>query len=184
LAILKLDEHFSDLSRLGARIDEIDMKSNFDFEQSERLIMLFAQAGQAVSEDIAEFVAVLNESRTTAEAAAQKVAGKADQIRARKEDIQQKMSRFETLSEKVNQLNQSLMQFKRPTGEALSQDEQTQLKAQLAAIGNQLQILIEEAQELKSVGQEAKIKVLEQNAESMRQSLIAVSQKISGLTLQ
>ncbi len=94
------------------------------------------------------------------------------------------MSRFESLSQKVGLLNQTLIQFKRPAGETLTNEEIVELKASLANIAGQLQELIEEAQVMKSVGQESKIKVLEQNAESMRQSLIAVSQKINGMMLQ
>jgi hemerythrin superfamily protein len=181
LAVLTLDEHFSELSRLSNRIDEIDLKSNFDFEQSERLITRFAEAGQAISEDIGQFVKVLNETREQAEQAAQKVSAKADLLKVRKEDMQVKMERFHLLSEKVRQLNQSLVQFKRPAGETLTEQDKTELKTRLGDMSSQLQALIEEAQILKEVGHESKMKVLEQNAESMRQSLIAVSQKITGM---
>src|SRR5688500_13811499 len=82
-AVLTLDEHFADLNRLSARIEEIDLKSSFDFEQSERLITHFAETGNAITTDINQFVAALNEARTQAEAVAEKVAAKADQLRAR-----------------------------------------------------------------------------------------------------
>lgn len=185
LAVLTLDEHFSDLNRLASRIDEIDLKSNFDFEQSERLMTLFAEAGQAIANDIVQFVNVLNETRAQAEAAAEKVAAKADQLKIRKEDVQGKMARFEVLSQKVSQLNQSLIHFKRPAGETLSETEMAELKQRLGNIADQLQALIEEAQILRNIGHDSKIKILEQSAESMRQSLVAVGQKISGMmTLQ
>jgi hypothetical protein len=182
LAILTLDEHFAELNRLASRIEEIDLKSNFDFEQSERLIHRFAEAGQSISEDIVLFVKVLNETREQAELAAQKVSAKADILKVRKVDIQEKMARFQVLSEKVSELNRSLMQFQRPAGEALSPAEIGEMKTRLTEISLQLQPLIEEAQLLKNLGYESKMKVLEQNAESLRQSLLAVSQKISGIT--
>lgn len=178
LAVLALDEHFSDLKRLSARIDEIDMKSNFDFEQSERMINLFAETGQAISGDIANFVDVLNEARAEAELAAQKVSLKAEQLKVRKEEIQSKMTRFHSLSEKVGQLNETLLHFRRSPGEALSEQDRAELKVRLAEIASQLNGLIDEAQELQNVGHDSKIKILEQNADSMRQSLIAVSKKI------
>jgi tetrahydromethanopterin S-methyltransferase subunit G len=180
-AVLTLDEHFSDLNRLASRVEEIDLKSNFDFEQSERLITRFAEAGQAISEDIGVFVKVLNETREKAELAAQKVSAKADILKGRKEDIQEKMGRFQVLSDKVTLLNQSLMQFQRPAGEAYTAEEAQELKSRLNEISSQLQPLIEEAQQLKTVGYDSKMKVLEQNAESLRQSLIAVNQKITGM---
>ena len=179
LTVLAIDEHFSDLKRLSARIDEVDLKSNFDFEQSERLIMHFAESGQALSNDIARFVEALTEARATAEVDAQKVSAKADQLKLRKDNIQDKMARFHVLSEKVTQLNESLLDFKRSTGEVMTEQDRADLKIRLGTIGSQLSSLIDEAQVLKEVGRESKILVLEQNAESMRQSLIAVSRKIN-----
>lgn len=185
LAVLTLDAHFSDLKRLSERIESIDLKSNFDFEQSEKLINLFAETGEAISADIAHFVNVLNETRGEAEAAAEKVSARADQLKLRRNDIQDKMARFHALSEKVVELNQSLLEFKRPEGEVLSEADKEELKARLTEVAAQLSGLIDEAQELKDLGHDAKIKDLEQNAEAMRQSLIAVSKKITGMvTLQ
>lgn len=185
LAILTLDEHFSNLKRLSERIDEIDMKSNFDFEHSERLIGHFAETGQAISSDILNFVNVLNEARTQAELAAQKVSAKADQLKIRRDEIQQKMSQFQNLSEKVSKLNEALIQFKRPAGETLSEQDRVELKSKLTEVAGQLNELIDEAQHLKDVGHESKIRTLEQNADSMRQSLIDVSKKIDMMiTLQ
>jgi hypothetical protein len=48
----------------------------------------------------------------------------------------------------------------------------------MAEFETRLAPLIEEAQTLKRLGQEAKIKILEQSADSLGQSLQAVSQKI------
>ena len=126
-------------------------------------------------------MSVLNQARAEAEAAAEKVSAKANQLKVRKEDIQEKMTRFQTLSDKVSQLNESLLSFKRSPGEELSEAERANLKVRLAEIASQLNGLIEEAQVLQNVGQESKIKVLEQNADSMRQSLVAVSKKIDTL---
>ena len=179
LSVLSIDEHFSDLKRLSARIDEIDLKSNFDFEQSERLINHFAESGQALSDDIARFVEVLTDARAGAEIDAQKVSAKADQLKSRKDNIQDKMARFHILSEKVNVLNESLLQFKRPAGEVLTEQDRADLKNRLGDIAGQLDSLIDEAQGLREVGKESKINVLEKNAESMRQALLAVSRKIS-----
>jgi hypothetical protein len=185
LAVLTLDAHFSDLKRLSERIESLDLKSNFDFEQSEKLINLFAETGEAISADIAHFVNVLNETRGEGEAAAEKVSARADQLKLRRTDIQDKMARFHALSEKVVELNQSLLEFKRPEGEVLLEADKEQLKARLTEVAAQLSGLIDEAQELKDLGHNAKIKDLEQNAEAMRQSLIAVSKKITGMvTLQ
>jgi hypothetical protein len=181
LAVLTLDEHFNDLKRLSERIEEMDLKSNSDFEQSEKLINHFAETGQAISTDIASFVSILSESRAVAELAAQKVMAKSELLKLRKDDIQNKLSRFEVLSQKVTHLNESLLQFKPADRKALSELEKVELKSRLSEINAQLNYLIEEAQVLKDVGHESKIKTLEQNADSMRQTLIAAGKKISAV---
>lgn len=180
-AVLTVDEHFADLKRLSTRIDELDLKSNFDYEQSQRLITRYAETGQKLTKDIVAFVEALTNARAQAEMDAQRVSAKADQLKARKENTQDHMARFEILSDKVRALNESLLEFKRPPGETLSDQDRETLKGRLAEVTAQLGGLIEEAHELKEIGRELKLKVLESNADSMRQSLMAVSLKIKGL---
>lgn len=124
---------------------------------------------------------LLNETRVQAEVSAQKVSEKVEQIKIRKEERNEKMSRFHDLNLKVNQLNQSLIQFKRPVGEVLSDIEREEVRGRLRETANQLMDFITEAEQLKAIGQESKLKKLDKNAEAMRKSLVAVNQKINGL---
>ncbi len=179
--VLTLDEHFSELKRLSDRVAEMELKSNFDFEQTEKLIKHFAEVGQTISTDIALFVNALNEARAEAELAAQKVAVKTEQLKARKEDTQGNFLRFEALNQKVAGLNVTITQFRPSPDKTLSEEERTELKNKLGNVRGQLKLFIEEAEQLKEIGREAKIKVLEQNADSMRDTLIAVSKKIDSL---
>ena len=181
LAVLTLDAHYTDLKRLAERIEALELKSNFDFDQSEKLMTHYAETGQAISQDIAQFVQVLNDTRSEAEAAAAKVSAKAELLELRKNDVQEKMGRFHALSAKVTQLNESLLDFKRPSDESFTDADRELVKGRLSEIASQLGGLILEADQLKELGREGKIKILEQNAESMRQSLIAVEKKISGI---
>ncbi len=181
LAVLSLDENFANLMRLSSRIDEVDLKSNFDFDQVEKLITLFSETGEKISSDIAGFVQVLNEARTAAESSAERVAVKAQQLRFKKDDTADKMIQFNQLSEKVSKLNESLLQFRRVDGQELSEQDKVDLKNRLNEVAGQLKGFIAEAEALKNLGQESKLKVLEQNADAMRQSLIAVSKKIESL---
>ena len=181
--VLDLDTHFSDLARLGAKIDEMDLKSNFDFEQVERLIHHFAETGNLVSAHIIRMSEELTKAREAAESAALKVAKRAEQLQARKLEIQEKMNQFQSLSEKVTQLNLSLRDLAHLNGttESLSPEDRSQIAQRLNAVELQLPALIDEASVLKTEAQSAKIKILEQNADSMRQSLLAVQQKLSSL---
>lgn len=179
LAVLTLDEHFMSLQRLADRIDEIDVKSNFDLKQSEKLLNAFTEAGQAIGEDVNNFVAILNKAQAEAESAAQKVAARAEHLKIRKDEIQEKMAQFQNLSQKVHELNSILVIFKRPPGEILSEQESADLKSKLGQIAGHVNLLIDEAEKFREIGHVSKIKILEQNAESLRQSLVTVSKKIS-----
>jgi hypothetical protein len=180
-SVVQLDQHFSDLIRLGARIDEMDLKSNFDYEQADRLIAHFAETGQEVSNKIRVMSAALNDARSQAETAAERVAARAEQLQARKNEIQMKMDQFRLLGEKVARLTESLSDLKQPGEDLTSEQGQAVLTSRLANFELLLHPLIEEAKTLKEVAQSSKIKALEQSADSMRQSLIAVSQKLSSL---
>jgi chromosome segregation ATPase len=183
-AVLKLDTYFSELIRLGAKIETLDLKSDFDFEQAERLIKSFAKNGEGVSEEIVLMLNALTDLRTQAEAAATIVAERADILQARKNEQQAKMEHFRVLGEKVRDLTASLSAFKMNEGANLSDEERASLTAHLAEFETQLRPLIEEAQALKKEGQQSKIKILEQSADSLGQSLAAVSQKLSAVREQ
>ena len=91
------------------------------------------------------------------------------------------MEEFRLLGEKVRDLTTSLSGFKFQEGAQLSDEERSQLTSRLAEFEARLRPLIEEAQTLKKVGHESKIKILEQSADSLGQSLQAISQKISSV---
>lgn len=177
-AIVKLDNYFSEMVRLGDRIETMDLKSDFDFEQAERLIKVFAECGEGVSEEVLNMSNALTELRSHAEAAANMVAVKAEIIQARKNEQAQKMEEFRLLGEKVRELTLSLSNFRLQEGGQLSFEERAKLAARLEEFESRLHPLIDEANNLRKEGQSAKMKILEQNADSLGQSLQAVSQKI------
>lgn len=178
-AILKLDNHFSEMIRLGSKIETMEMKSDFDFEQAERLIKHFAECGEGVSTEVVQMSNALLELRGQAEAAASIVAQRAEILQARKNEQAQKLEAFRLLGEKVRELTTSLSTFKIPEGEELSEQERASITSRLAEFETRLRPLIDEAQALRKEGQNSKIKSLEQGADSLSQSLLAVSQKIN-----
>ncbi len=178
-SVIALDTYFSELIRLGSRIEEMELKSDFDFEQVQRLMNHFAECGQGVSEQIVTMSAALNESRAKAEAAAQVVAERAGQLQVRKDDVQAKMDELRQLGDNVRELTLSLSELKKPEGETVSEDDRAKISMRLSEFDLQLRPLIEKAQQLKETGQNARMKVLEQSADSLRQSLLAISQKLS-----
>lgn len=177
-SVLKLDNHFTELDRLSALIHEIEIKSEFDVSQLRKLMGLFSEHGEAVGVEVAEMAKQLNESRMRAEASAQLVSEKAEELRAYQEKQNSSMEAFQELTAKVQSLNQQLVDLKKPEGEAFSEEEKVQVASRLSQIELQLGPLIEEALRLKEAAHEAKMKSLEQNADSLTQSLMAVRKKI------
>ena len=177
--VLNLDNYFSELIRLGAKIETMEMKSDFDFEQAEKLITRFTECGQGVSDEVVHLSQGLNELRTKSEAAAQVVAARAEMLRARKDDSQSKMDALRALGEKVRVLTLSLVDLKKIEGDTATEEDRAKISMRLSEFELELRPLIEEAQKLKEEGQNSKIKVLEQSADSLRQSLVAISQKLS-----
>ncbi len=184
LSVSALDTHFSELVRLSAKIDELPLKSDTDYEQLERLLIRFAENGDGVSKQIMLMSQALSESRSKAEAVAQAVALKAEQLQNRKLDEQKKMEQFRLLGEKVRDLSATLSEFKDLDGANLSTEDKEKMLVRLVDFEVQLRPLIEEATTLKKEGHLAKMKILEQNADSLSQSLLAVSKRLSGFQSQ
>jgi hypothetical protein len=179
-----LDANFFELIRLGNKIDEINLKSDTDYEQLERLLKRFAEYGDGVSSQIVLMSQALTDSRAQAEAVAQAVSIKAALLHERKVAEQKKMEQFRLLGEKVRELSSSLMEFKELDGAGLSEDDKKKMSARLADLELSLRPLIDEATSLRKEGHSLKMKVLEQNADSLTQSLTAVSKKLSGFQLE
>ncbi len=177
-AVLALDNYFSELNRLGAKIEEAELKADFDFDQMQKLLVRFAEYGDGVSREVVAMSQALNDARAQAESAAQKVSAKAMEFQTLQQARQLKMDQFRQLGERVHALNASLMDLKQPEGAPLSDADREMIAARLTEFEKQLLPLINEAEQLKNDAQASKMKILEQGADSLRQSLLAVNQKL------
>lgn len=169
-AVTALDSHFHELSRLGAKIEEAELRTDFDFEQMQKLLNRFAEYGQSISTEVVTLSQSLNEARAQAETTAKKVSEKALEYQALHQERQSKMNQFRELGEKVNALNASL--------QGLDKHNQDEVKSRLTNFDEQIRPLIDEAENLKNEAQTIRMKTLEQGADSLRQSLIAVNEKL------
>ncbi len=177
--VLSLDTHFQSLERLSTRIGESELKSEFDYSQIRRLMLAFAESAHSVSTEFVELLTVISEAKNRAEAAAQVVAAKADQLKERQDNEQIQAEAFRSLTEKVSLLNSEMKLLQRPAGETLSEEDKAVLTEQLAKLDLQLRPLIEEAVHLKKEARTSGLKTLEQNADALGQSLAAASHKLS-----
>lgn len=182
-SVLALDSHLADLERLGAKINEAQMKSDFDREQMRRLLTHFAEYGQNVAHEVTELSTHLNAARARAEEVAVGVAKRATELESRQADHKSQWDQFQALNERVRALNASISCLRRPEGVILSADEQDHLAASLGGLDLQLEPLIAEAERIRAQAQQTNVKLLEQNADALAQSLLAVRQKIRGLSV-
>ncbi len=183
-SVLALDEHFGELERLGNKINSLDMKSEFDFEHAQRLMNRFAECGEGVSVEISSLATHLGEARERAEAMAKGISARVDLITARKGEKQAKIDKFNALSEKVRELSVLLSQMRRPQGEIYSDEERAKITMSLSQIELQLGPLILEAQAFRKEARESKMKLLEQNADSLTATLQTIEQRLGALNLR
>lgn len=181
-SVLSLDANFSSLERLSAQIDELELKNEFDFKQMRLFMNKFAECGDAVSTEIVQLAQLLGESRARAESAGKLVSAKAELLQSRQTEEDKQTAAFLALAGKVQKLNQDLQDFKKPEGETMSDNDRAILTHRFAEVEQHIEPLIKEARQIKKEAQLAKMKVLEQNADALSQSLVAVKQKLSGFT--
>lgn len=178
--VLSLDTHFASLERLSERIDETELKSEFDIAQARKLMLAFSESAHAVSTEFVELLQVINDAKTRSENAARKVAAKAEQLQSRQTEEEVKFQAFRELTTKVSRINDEMKTLQKPEGTTLSSEEKAQLAEQLSSFEVQLRPLIEEALIIKKDAQKSQLKVLEQNADALSQSLTAASKKLTG----
>lgn len=178
-SVLNLDTHFSDLERLSTRIQDLELKTDFDMNQARQLMARFSESAQAVSTEIVELATRLEEARTRAEENGRIVALKAEELQSKQDNNESKMAAFLKLTAKVAELNEELKTLRKREGEEYSEAEKEAVNGRMARLRLQLQPLIDEANVLKDEARVSKLKVLEQNADSLSQSLSAISQKLA-----
>ena len=173
-----LDGIFNELERVGGKISTMDLKTEQDLEHGQRLFARFAELGESVAAEVTHLSVQLNEARVRAEAVAKLVAERAEVLNSRRTYQNQKMEEFRVLGEKVRDLSDRLAELKRPDGGSLSQGERAELMQALGHFEAQLAPLIAEAEALRRTAQEAKMKTLTKNADSLTQTLQAVQKKL------
>ncbi len=177
-SVLALDNYLSELERVGTKISTMKMSSEFDLEHMRKLMGRFAECGQGVSVEVTGLSNHLNEARARAEAVAKVVAERADILNDRKSEQHEKLDQFRLLGEKVRALNTEMSNLRPPEGAEMSPEDRTKLSLSLVDFDAKLQPLIDEAQTMKKDAQEAKMKTLEQNADSLAQTLLSVRKKL------
>lgn len=177
-SVLALDQYLIELERVGEKIKSAPMKTEFDIEQVRRLMVRFAEYGQGVSTEVTNLSTRLNEARARAEAIATEIGKRADELNGVSATQQEVWERFRALNEKVQELNRAITALKKPAGEEYTDQDRKRLSDGLTRFETQFDSLIEESRQLRKEAQELRMKTLEQNADSLAQTLQSVRNKI------
>ncbi len=177
-AVLALESGLGDLERIAQKISTSDLKSESELKLVHKLMVRFAECGQAVASEVAELSTHLNSARSRAERASEIVADRAKMLRDRKTEEQIKLEQFHNLSEKVRSLNLSLCELKPTNTESISLQERLHISAKLEDIREQLFPLIEESRNIQGEARKSKMKTLEKKADSLTQTLQSVRDKL------
>ena len=141
-SVLALDNHLSELERVGTKINSTDMTSDFDIEFVHKLMTRFAECGQGISEEVSNLSARLQEAQTRAQEIAQGVSQQAEKFQARRKEQDEKLEEFRVLGERVRELNASIAEFRKT-------EDRTTLVAKLPALETQVTGLIDDLQKLR-----------------------------------
>jgi hypothetical protein len=171
-SVLALDNHLTELERVGMKINLTDMTSDFDIEFVHKLMTRFAECGQGISEEVANLSTHLQEAQARAEAVAQGVSKQAEKFQARKKEQDEKLEEFRLLGEKVRNLSAAI-------GELRGTEDRVKLTSIIPAFEAQLTSLIEDLQRLRQSARDSRMRALEKNAESLVQTLQVVRKKLS-----
>jgi hypothetical protein len=177
-AVLALDNHLSELERVGNKINATDLSTDFDVDYIQKLLNHFAECGKGISEQVANLSASLQEAQARAESTARGVSRQAELVHLRRQEEDRKLEEFRLLGERVRDLNTTLNQFRPSPGNVMSDEDRAKLKADLPVFEAQLTALIDELQNLRQTARDSHMRSLEKNAESLAQTLEAVRKRL------
>jgi chromosome segregation ATPase len=181
-SVLALDNHLSELERIGAKINATDLSGDFDLDHLQKLLSRFAECGRGISEEVTSLSAHLQDAQTRAEGVARGVSQQAELFNTRRHEHEQKVEQFRLLGEKVRELNMTIAKFRSPDRGRLNDEERAKLKAELPAFEDQLKSVVDELQNLRQSAREAGMKNLAKSAESLVQTLQTAQKRLHDIS--
>jgi chromosome segregation ATPase len=175
-AVHALQDHLTELERVGQKINATNLAGEIDFEHIQKLLNRFADCGEHISLEMTKLATHLQEAQARAQVVAQGVSHQAEAFNDRKNEQSEKLEQFRLLGERVRDLNAAIGKFSRPQG--LTDEERSELTASIPAFEGQLSALIEELQVLRTSARSSGMKILAKSAESLGQSLQALHTRL------
>jgi chromosome segregation ATPase len=177
-SVLTLQTYLDELERVGNKINATDMTADVDVEFVQKLLSRFAECGQALSQEIGNLSAHLQQAQVSAQAVAEGVSRQAEAFQSRTVEQQEQLEKFRQLGERVRNLNTSVSQFRQSTTNGHAEDNRAALAASIPGIERELVALISELHSLRESARASCMKKLEKDAESLAQTLQAVHEKL------
>src|SRR6185503_9309621 len=115
-SVLALQNHLSELERVGAKINSTDLTGDIDVEHIQKLMNRFAECGQGISLEVHNFSLHLQDAQARAESVAQEVSRQAEVFKIRRAEQNEKLEQFRLLGERVREINGAISMFRRPAG--------------------------------------------------------------------
>lgn len=181
-AALNLDSDFQTLDRLSGQLERLDLESDSGLERAREILTKFGEAGLRIGDGVQKLAKELEDARIRAEKAANSVSNRATQVQERQQAHERISEKFNALTEMVRKVSSVIAQMKKAEGEPMSAEEKATLKERLPEFDAQLSMLVEEAQKLKQEAQDANMKTLVRNADSLSQTLLSAKRKLGALS--
>src|SRR6185437_627655 len=138
----------------------------------------FGETGERVAERIQTLAKTLDDARSRAEQAAQRIGARAIEVQERQELSNRLTERLNVLNETVSTINTSLKEMKSQRGEELGAEDAAFLSEKLPELNAQLGTLSDAALQLKDEAQQAGMRTIERTADSLGQTLMAARRKL------
>jgi uncharacterized phage infection (PIP) family protein YhgE len=175
---VELDGHFSELTRLSGQIERLDIESESGLALALKLLNQFAEHGKSISEGIKDFSKVLQEAREGSEAAANRVAERAQFIYQRKQSQNEMRNQLNRVEENVKAANASLASSRSNGKSELTNEEKLQVRTKLERLNEDLKRFIADVQLIKEAAGQSKFKSIESEAKNLLDALRSSSRRI------
>ena len=169
-SVLRLENHLAELERVGGKITSMEVSSDVDLEHMQKLLSLFAECGEEISEEVRNLSMQLQQAQSRAEAIAREVSQQANALKVRRSEQQEYLERLSRLGERVHELNATLTA------------DNDSSKPDIPVITEQLAALIGELQDLRNAARTSRLKSLERTADSLAQSLQSLQARLHNLS--
>lgn len=178
-AALALDQDFSEFERLANKIASLSVDSDSGFEQAQKMLVKIDEVGKRIGSNMQHLSEKLEEARKNTEAAAQAVSTRAMAVQQRQKETELMLERLRNLSDTVREVTAKLTQVREDAEPASLSDRKAQLANRLPEFDSELAVIVEDINKLMLDARTLRMKTLERNADSLRQSLQAARHRFT-----